>query len=276
MVKGLDTFLEHFKGFEASYILIGGTACDLWMSEKDLVFRTTKDLDMVIIVEGLTPEFFARFWEFIRDGGYEIQRNSEGEAKFYRFNKPTVNGFPSIIELFSKNKFDLPEGKRLTPIPAGEDLSSLSALLLNDDCYNYILECRLIVKACPIVPAKCLMPLKARAYLDMVKRKGEGDASVKDEDIKKHRNDVFRLYTTLAASDRYALPEALKADLRTFLACFPKESADWGAVRGALGKGKLPAPNTVLTQLRTIFQLEGAVSGEALPSREPAAGVAAT
>ena len=275
MVKGLNTFLEHFKGFETSYVLIGGTACDLWMSEKDQDFRATRDLDMVIVVEGLTADFFVRFWEFIRAGGYEIQRNSEGEAKFYRFKKPTVTAFPSIIELFSKNKFDLPEGTRLTPIPAGEDLSSLSALLLNDDCYNYILACRIIVKACPIVPANCLVALKARAYLDMVRRKGEGDASVKDEDIKKHRNDVFRLYTTFAASDRYALPETLKVDLRVFLACFPKESSDWGAIKDALGKGKLPTPDTVITQMRTIFQLEGEVPGEALHSSEPAAGVAA-
>ena len=28
MVRGLDTFRDHFKGYEDCYILIGGTACD--------------------------------------------------------------------------------------------------------------------------------------------------------------------------------------------------------------------------------------------------------
>lgn len=255
MVRGLDKFLEHFRGLESSYVLIGGAACDLWMSEKELDFRATRDLDMVLIVEGLPPEFFSRFWAFIRDGGYEIQRDRNEDPKFYRFKKPSAEGYPSMIEIFSKNRFDLPEGTRLTPIPSGEDLSSLSALLLSSDCYNYILECRTLVNTCPIVPAKCLVPLKARAYLDMVKRKVAGNERINGEDIKKHRNDVFRLYTTFAASDRHSLPETLRSDLRDFLDCFPPESADWMAIINALGKGKLPGPETVLSQMRTIFQL---------------------
>jgi hypothetical protein len=31
MVKGIELFAGHFKGFEDSYVLIGGSACDLWM-----------------------------------------------------------------------------------------------------------------------------------------------------------------------------------------------------------------------------------------------------
>ena len=31
MVDGLKHFLAHFTGFESHFILIGGTACDLWM-----------------------------------------------------------------------------------------------------------------------------------------------------------------------------------------------------------------------------------------------------
>ena len=29
MVKGLDVFREHCKGFEDQYVLIGGAACDI-------------------------------------------------------------------------------------------------------------------------------------------------------------------------------------------------------------------------------------------------------
>lgn len=33
-------------------------------------FRATRDLDMVLIVEALTPEFGEKFWKFIVDGKY--------------------------------------------------------------------------------------------------------------------------------------------------------------------------------------------------------------
>ena len=52
-------------------MLIGGTACDLWMGERALDFRATKDLDMVLVVEALRPEFFQVFWQFVKDAGYE-------------------------------------------------------------------------------------------------------------------------------------------------------------------------------------------------------------
>ena len=29
MVKGLDTFRNHFAGYEEQYVLIGGAACDI-------------------------------------------------------------------------------------------------------------------------------------------------------------------------------------------------------------------------------------------------------
>jgi hypothetical protein len=49
MVKGIELFASHFKGFENSYVLIGGSACDLWMQTQGLPFRATKDLDIVIV-----------------------------------------------------------------------------------------------------------------------------------------------------------------------------------------------------------------------------------
>ena len=42
---GIESFKKYFKGFE------------LLMSEKDLDFRATKDIDMVLIIEALSKEF---------------------------------------------------------------------------------------------------------------------------------------------------------------------------------------------------------------------------
>ncbi|WP_294581976.1 hypothetical protein [uncultured Thomasclavelia sp.] len=51
---GIDIFRQYFKGFEDQYVIIGGTACELLMSEQELDFRATKDIDMVLIVVNLS------------------------------------------------------------------------------------------------------------------------------------------------------------------------------------------------------------------------------
>ena len=53
MVTGIESFKEWFKGNEEQYAIIGGTACDILMSEEGLDFRATKDIDLV-----LTTTFF--------------------------------------------------------------------------------------------------------------------------------------------------------------------------------------------------------------------------
>ena len=61
MVKGLDTFRKYFKNYENQYVLIGSAACDIVFDNNDILFRATRDLDMVLIVEALTPEFGEKF-----------------------------------------------------------------------------------------------------------------------------------------------------------------------------------------------------------------------
>src|ERR1700741_3496939 len=98
MVKGLDLFAEHFKAFSDHYILIGGSACDVQMKERGQDFRGTKDLDIILIVEALDATFVNHFWDFIRGGGYAIAEVGN-KKRFYRFNKPQVDGYPKMIEL---------------------------------------------------------------------------------------------------------------------------------------------------------------------------------
>ncbi len=127
MVDGLEYFLTQLAGFEDHFILIGGTACDLWMGDFGLPFRATKDLDIVLIADSLPAAFFERFWAFIREGRYHSLEQSEAKPSFYRFKKPADSRHPFMIELFARNFLPVPEGFHLTPIPAGEDISSLSA-----------------------------------------------------------------------------------------------------------------------------------------------------
>ncbi len=53
MVNGLERFRDKFKDYVDQYVIIGGTACNCSFSTKNMPFRTTKDIDLVLIVEEL-------------------------------------------------------------------------------------------------------------------------------------------------------------------------------------------------------------------------------
>ncbi|MCK4516434.1 MAG: hypothetical protein KAU31_14325 [Spirochaetaceae bacterium] len=78
-----------------------------------------------------------------------------------------------MLELFSRTPHflhDKPHG-HLAPIPAGEDVSSLSAILLDDDYYVFLQTGRRVIDDLPIVTASHLIPLKARAWIDLSARR---------------------------------------------------------------------------------------------------------
>lgn len=78
MIRGLDIFRQRFSDFEGTLVLIGGAACDDWFTRQGLSFRATKDLDIVLLLEAVNPDFIAAMRQFIADGGYEI-RQRKGE-----------------------------------------------------------------------------------------------------------------------------------------------------------------------------------------------------
>lgn len=103
MVRGLELFREHFQPFTDQYLLIGGTAAMLAMAEAGLDFRATKDLDLVLHVEALTPAFGKAFWRFVAQGGYELrQKGGAARRNFYRFHRPANPAFPFMLELFAR------------------------------------------------------------------------------------------------------------------------------------------------------------------------------
>src|SRR5690606_25556604 len=84
--------------------------------------------------EALSSEFVQVFWQFIKDGNYQRREHSADDRKYYRFMDPEDREFPQQIELFSRNPdlLDLDPESHLTPIPVDDDLSSLSAILLDE------------------------------------------------------------------------------------------------------------------------------------------------
>ncbi|WP_178080987.1 hypothetical protein [Pseudomonas sp. DrBHI1] len=129
-VRGLTLFGQHFSRYRDQYVLIGGVASSLVMDEAGVSFRTTKDLDIVLVIEALDSQFVAAFWAFVHSGGYQIRQASTARPVFYRFQNPTDETYPAQLELFSRtpDEFDHPEHATLTPIPTDESVSSLSAI----------------------------------------------------------------------------------------------------------------------------------------------------
>lgn len=215
---GLEKFQQHFSGFADQYVLIGGVATWLALEEQGLDARATKDLDIVLCVEVLAPEFVQAFWDFVRAGGYEIQQRSSGEKVFYRFSKPATAEYPAMLEIFSRlpDGVTLGEDARLTPIPVDEDVSSLSAILLDEDYYVLIHENKHELAGVQVVNEYCLIPLKARAWLDLTKRKSEGEA-IDQKNINKHRSDVLRLFQLLNPELQLNMPPSIVEDMASFL-----------------------------------------------------------
>jgi hypothetical protein len=218
MVKGLEKFKEYFNAFTGNYIIIGGTACDIIIGAAGLIPRVTKDIDIILIIENVNPEFIGKFWEFIKDGKYENLEKSAEERKYYRFLKPDAIGFPYQVELFSRKPdvLELEGAPYLTPIPVDIDLSSLSAILLNDDYYHFTLEHSIFENGLHWANIEALICLKAKAFLEMKERKERGER-VDERHIKKHKADLFRLVLLLSPQSIFDLPDSIKSDLQTFI-----------------------------------------------------------
>lgn len=252
MVRGLDKFKEHFSAYTEHFVLIGGTASSLVMEDAGSEFRATKDLDIVLCVEALDGEFVEAFWRFIEKGRYQIKEKSAGQRVFYRFSKPENDSFPVMLELFSRNPDGvvLGEDDQLTPIPVEEDVSSLSAILLDDDYYEFIHQHKKVIEGVPVVSEFCLIPLKAKAWLDLSRRKESGE-EIDGKNVSKHKKDVFRLFQILNPESRVSLPDSVQRDMREYLKVISGEPGMDLSPFGLKGLSVIE----VVDQLRKIYGL---------------------
>ncbi len=188
------------------------------MEQVGLTFRATKDLDIVLIAEALDSAFARSFWDFMRAGQYEAARAIDDRRMYYRFVSPRTPDFPGMLEIFSIRPEQIPpvEEINLTPIPFEEGISSLSAILLEEEYYSFLKAGVRVIDGIFIVGPEHLIPLKARAWLDLKGRKTAGD-KVDSADINKHRNDVFRLYRIVDPAPLSEAPGTVRADMRRFL-----------------------------------------------------------
>ena len=157
-----------------------------------------------------------------------------------------------MLELFSRapDMLRLADDSHLTPIPTDEEVASLSAILLDDNYYHFLHGGKKDSDGLSFIGAEHLIPLKARAWLDLTKRKEQGEA-IDSKAIKKHKNDVFRLYQILNPDFGGEIPGKIKENLQEFISIARTEEIDFKS----LGLGPMNL-YSVLEDIRRIYALD--------------------
>lgn len=229
MIRGLDHFRRHFKGYSHDFVLVGGVAGFLLLDEVGAPrVRPTKDLDIVLFLKP-SPAFLNELKLYIKSGGYEIQSGEDGHAIFYRFQKPQGIEYPEMIELFASSDTDIElfEGQRIIPLSDASGVESLSAILVDEDYYSLIQKNVTEKDGLPILGSFALIPFKAKAYLDIKARKEDS------KNWKKHRGDIINLAVSLIVEGQKSKLEGkLRQDFIDFLDHLKAELTD-DIIKGA-------------------------------------------
>lgn len=254
---GLDKFREAFAHYSENYVIIGGTACDIAMTGTAVRARATHDIDMIVIVENMSAAFAERFWQFIKEAGYRPEKRKTGQGEpasyeLYRF-LDGKDGYPSMIELLSRHSDILgePQGLLIEPLPTSDDVSSLSAIIMDDDFYHFTIENSVLTNGIRHASPIALIALKARAYLNLTKDKQEGK-HVNTKDIKKHRSDVLK-NVVIAENTNVAAPESIKQCVMEFVADLRKNFGETGQSLAKSLDTDLATIEQLLEQLDTLF-----------------------
>lgn len=256
---GLDKFKEAFEAYSNNYVIIGGTACEITLKDTGMRPRATHDIDMIVIIENMTPEFGSRFWDFIHEGGYrpEKRRNSdEGCPKYelYRF-LGGKDGYPEMIELLSRhpNILGEPKGIVIEPLPIDDNVSSLSAIIMDDNYYHFTIDHSKLTQGIRHATPAALVTLKAKAYLNLIQDKNAGK-HVNTKDIKKHRSDVLKNVAIMENDVVYA-PEPIVEDIHKFVISIQDDKDElFGPLASALGINE-EVVGLFLERLDAIFKV---------------------
>lgn len=124
-------------------------------------------------------------------GNIFIGQKSTGEPQFYRFDKPKNPEFPQMIELFARTEWVIGD-EPLIPVHIDDSVSSLSAILLNEEYYETLLLGRDVIDGISILKPTYLIPFKAKAWLDLKTKKNKGWPLI--QEISKNIRMIFKAY----------------------------------------------------------------------------------
>ena len=133
-----------------------------------------------------------------------------------------------------------------------DDLSSLSAILLHDDYYNYMIEHSQVEDGLHHANIEALICLKAKAFLE-IKERIENGSNEDSKQLRKHKADVFRLTVMLTPESEFDLPKTIQAHLNQFAELTDGDLPD-KAIFKEMGLSNID-PNNVFEQFKKSFRV---------------------
>ena len=88
-----------------------------------------------------------------------------------------------------------------------------------------------------VLDAAYLIPFKAKAWMDLTNRKAAGE-HVDSKNIKKHKNDVFRLTELIDPTVKITAPQGVYTDVQEFVQRMQSESIDMKQL-GLMGERRI-------------------------------------
>lgn len=87
-----------------------------------------------------------------------------------------------MLELFARTDVDLRDAESgLMPIHIDDEVSSLSAILLDEEYYRLLVENRTSAGGVAVLSGRGAVPFKAKAWLDLSARRAGGQARRREE-----------------------------------------------------------------------------------------------
>lgn len=101
-----------------------------------------------------------------------------------------------------------------------------------------------------VLSANYLIPFKARAWMDLTDRKATG-VHVDSKNIRKHKNDIFRLTELIDSTVKIVAPEGVYADIQEFVRRMQNETVDIKQL-GLVGRTK----EQILEELKGMYMVQ--------------------
>ncbi|MEZ5199464.1 MAG: hypothetical protein R2764_24700 [Bacteroidales bacterium] len=125
--------------------------------------------------------------------------------------------------------------------------------MMDNEYYKFTIDNSKEEEGAHFAGTEALICLKAKAFLDLSRRKLEGE-NVDSRNIRKHKTDIFRLAVLLPAEHKVELPAGIKNDLKAFVDSISEELPD-KAIFKQMGMGTIDA-ELVFQQIKIIFSLD--------------------
>ena len=138
---------------------------------------------------------------------------------------------------------------RYTPINIQDETTTLSALILDEEYYEFIKSNRVLLSELPFIDMDCIIVLKAKAWMNNTVRKAKGEP-VQSIDISKHKNDIVRLSQLLTPNRSLSLPPSIRDDMKTFIEKYEESGIDPKSLKIDL------TPDEVFKRIREYYLLD--------------------